>query len=264
MELYWKAIVLGLLQGLTEFFPVSSSGHLVLAQHIMGLEEPEIFFDLMLHVGTLLAVLIFLRREIIMMLKSFVDRGPEGNYGRKLLILVIIASVPTAIIGLCFRKIFIDMFSSLAIVGFTLMLTGALLLLTKLYQPRKNIGLGKMSWLLAAIIGLVQGMAITPGLSRSGATISAGLFLGLERQLAFKFSFLISIPAICGAVLLESLHLREITSAISTGPVLAGTLVAGLSGLLALSLVGRLVNKGQIWGFFPYCLALGIIAVLYS
>lgn len=262
MENYLQAILLGLIQGLTEFFPVSSSGHLVLAQHLMGLEEPEIFFDLMLHLGTLAAVLLFLRHEIIMMVKSLFLRGEDGAEGRKLLWLVIVASIPTAVIGLCFRSTFMAMFSSIFVVGLALVLTALLLLLTKCRQPGKDIKLKNMSWIMALVVGTAQGLAITPGLSRSGTTIAVGLLLGLNRELAFKFSFLISIPAIVGASLLESLNLSHAGGAMPAGSIMAGTVVAAISGLVALILVKRLVNSGHIWWFFPYCLILGIIAMV--
>jgi undecaprenyl-diphosphatase len=263
MDIYGQTIILGLIQGVTEFLPISSSGHLALAQNLMGFQEPAIFLDLMLHAGTLLAALVFLRNEIIMILRGIFTKGAAGAQGRKLLALAAIASVPTACIGFFFRDVFSAMFSSLLAVALGLITTGILLFLTRILQPARDIKLTAMGWGAAFIIGIAQGLAITPGLSRSGATISTGLFLGLNKELAFRFSFLISIPAILGALLLESVGLAP--GGVAAAPAaLLGALTAAGSGLLALKVLDSLVKKGQLFWFFPYCLLLGFCALYFS
>ena len=264
MNVYLQVVLLGALQGFTEFFPVSSSGHLVLAQYFMGMQEPEIFLDLILHMGTLVAVLLFLHKEVLLIIKGLWAQGEEGQKGRRLLLMIIVATIPTALMGFGLRAQFEAMFASLSVVGCALLVTGILLLLTKLYASHKDIGLMAMPWLYAVIIGIAQGFAITPGLSRSGTTICIALLLGLNRELSFKFSFLLSIPAILGAVLLESIKMYRLPpdpAALSALPLIVGAMVAGLCGILALSLMNKLVKTGQIYGFFPYCLLLGVIAL---
>jgi undecaprenyl-diphosphatase len=263
MDIYWQAIILGLIQGVTEFLPISSSGHLALAQNLMGFQEPAIFLDLMLHAGTLLAALVFLRNEIIMILRGVITPGAAGSQGRKLLALAAVASVPTACIGFFFRDVFSAMFSSLLAVAVGLITTSILLFLTRILPSARNIKLNSMGWGAAFIIGIAQGLAITPGLSRSGSTISVGLFLGLNKELAFRFSVLMSIPAILGALLLESMGLPP-GSMQGTPPVLIGALAAAGSGLLALKVLNSLVKKGQLFWFFPYCLLLGLGALYFS
>ncbi|MDR1397394.1 MAG: undecaprenyl-diphosphate phosphatase [Desulfarculales bacterium] len=265
MDIYGQVIILGALQGLTEFFPVSSSGHLMLAQHFMGMRGAGVFLDLILHVGTLGAVLLFLRREIWLILYSIWAGGEEGRKGRRLLLLLIVASLPTALLGLAFRSVFISMFHSVAVVGSALVLTALLLLLTRLCPSKKNLDIDAVPWRLALLVGVAQGLAITPGLSRSGATISVALLLGVNRDLAFRFSFLLSIPAIIGAVALESANLGDISAGadgMTAGALFLGALVAGLCGLGALSLLNRLIKKDCLYGFFPYCLILGLIALI--
>jgi undecaprenyl-diphosphatase len=267
VEIYAQVIILGIVQGLAEFFPVSSSGHLILAQHFMSLEGAGVFVDLLLHGGTLLAVLFFLRQEILLILRGLCSRGEEGRKGRRLILLVLAASLPTAIIGFSFRSVFIGMFQSMTTVGLAFILTSIMLLLTRVYPGKDSFDIDTMPWRLALLIGAVQGLAITPGLSRSGATISIALLLGVKSELAFKFSFLLSIPAISGALLVEWLHLAQgdlsgASLQVPFAALLLGVVAAGLCGFIALRILGRLVNKGQLYGFAPYCLLLGFLTLI--
>ncbi len=264
-----QAFVLGIVQGLTEFLPVSSSGHLVLFQHLFGLKEPELFFDISVHAGTLAAVILFFRKDLMDMAVSAARLSvlffkKEISYhdlwkdaDTRLVILIIIGSFPTGIIGLLFKDIAEELFSSVFIVGCTLIVTGTFLWLTRgISRPGRDIR--EFSATQALIIGIVQGIAITPGISRSGSTIAAALFLGLNRETAARYSFLLSIPAILGAEMLglkdAGLHRLDMT-------VLVGTLTAGIVGYFALTLLVYIVKKGQLHLFSPYCWLIGIIAL---
>ena len=239
-----QAVILGLIQGITEFLPVSSSGHLVLAQRLLGLREPALTFDIALHLGTLVAVLLFFRRDIAGMVQGILGRGPERTSYTWLLVLIILGSVPTAVVGLLFKDSFEAMFASVTAVGVSLLITAALLLAAGLAgRPRRGLEETR-SW-HALLIGLAQGLAITPGISRSGSTISTALLLGLERELAVRFSFLLSIPAILGAVALQALDLPPGLHLAWT-PLLLGALVAGVSGWLALRLLLGLVRRVRL------------------
>ena len=271
-----EAILLGIIQGLTEFLPVSSSGHLVLFQHLFGLKEAELFFDVCVHLGTLLAVIIVFRQEIkniiFAMMQLLSSTGPkksalqkiESDPDLKLALLIVIGSIPTAVLGLMFHNIADRLFSSPFFTGLMLMVTGLLLWLTR----RANTGAGGtniegFSRTKAFVIGIVQGLAIIPGISRSGSTISIGLLLGINRETAARYSFLLSIPAIVGAGLLS---LKDSLS--ETDPViwlsLWGAAAAALVGYTALKVLLGLVKKGHLHLFAPYCWLVGILAIVLS
>ncbi|KIX15009.1 undecaprenyl-diphosphate phosphatase [Dethiosulfatarculus sandiegensis] len=256
------SIWLGLVQGLTEFLPVSSSGHLVLGQKLLGLSEPAILFDVVVHVGTLLAVFACFYKDIWAMIRSLWATDHEAGEGRRLLYLVIVGSVPTALMGFFLKDLFESMFGSLYAVGLALIVTGFLLTATRLAQSGgrslMQVGAGR-----ALLIGLAQGMAITPGISRSGTTISIGLLLGMDRKLAAHYSFILSIPAIMGALLLELLHL-EPGVGIFTPSLMLGGATAAVSGFLALKVLLRVVDRGKLHLFSPYCWALGLAALAWA
>lgn len=257
------ALFLGLLQGLTEFLPVSSSGHLVLFQQFLEIAGDEVLFDLVLHVGTLIPVLWFYRERVRELLVDpvagdgpFLQRPGVVLWG-----LLVIASIPTAAIGLLFEDVFEALFANPASLAVTFAITGTVLLSTR-WAPTgapRSLGVGA-----AFVLGVVQGLAITPGISRSGSTISAALWLGLDKEQAARFSFLMSVPAISGAVLLK---LKD--ADLAAFDPLALTLGFGaalVSGYLALALLVRLVRDGQLHHFAWYCyLAAGVagaVAVL--
>lgn len=256
-----QAVWLGILQGLTEFLPVSSSGHLVLGQRLMGLKEPELMFDVAVHVGTLCAVLLFFRQDIWSMVRGLWARDPQGRKGRRLLWLVVAGSIPTAVMGLLLKDTFESMFASLLAVGIALLVTGGLLMLTRL-APAGGRRLERTGAGRAFLVGVAQGMAITPGISRSGATISTGLLLGMDRKLAAHFSFVLSIPAILGALVLQLKDLAP-GAPVNLGPLFIGATAAALSGYLALWLLMGLVQRGKLHWFAPYCLALGLAAIAW-
>ncbi|HEX9204968.1 MAG TPA: undecaprenyl-diphosphate phosphatase [Candidatus Deferrimicrobiaceae bacterium] len=253
---FLQAILLGLLQGATEFLPVSSSGHLFLAQRLLGLNEPELAFDLLLHVGTLAAVVFFLRSEIAAILSSLFRRdsreAPSG-WGRRDVGLAILASIPTAAIGFAFHHTVETGLTYRGIGARYLVLTTLLLLSTHIRLRHKEDPDRIDVW-EAVAIGVIQGAAVFPGLSRSGSTIALALLLGIAPLRAAKFSFLISLPAILGGTLVT---LRKGVSHLpGVVPSAAGFVVALVVGYLALLLVERLVVRGRFHRFAPYTLAL--------
>ncbi len=264
-------MILGIVQGLTEFLPVSSSGHLVLFQHLFGLTEAELPFDISLHLGTLIAVFIFFRQDIYSMLVSIVRYCRQalktGSFSPsnddsdlKLALLIVTGSVPTAIIGLLFHKIADQLFSSVLIAGSMLILTGIILFFTQ-FVKNSNKGVSLFSFKDSIMIGISQGLAIMPGLSRSGTTIAAGLFLGLKHETAARYSFLLSIPAILGASLLSFTDIAGNTP-VPVKASVAGAFAACVTGYFALRFLFYIVKKGQLHYFSPYCLIIGIVSVI--
>lgn len=257
-----EIIVLGIIQGLTEFFPISSSGHLVLFQNLFGLKEPQIFADVMLHIGTLLSLFVFLRRDLYELAKSFYNfcRNPQKHSSdprMKLIFAIVLASIPTALIGYLFGDFFESLFGNLRTVGLALIITGCYLFLTKFTRERKRNFLSH-----PLIIGLLQGAAIVPGFSRSGLTIGGALFLGWKREEAARFSFLLSIPAILGAALFQ-LHKTD-TSSQPWSILLTGIMVSAIFGYLALTLLLSAINRGKFYSFSFYCFLAGLTALAVS
>jgi undecaprenyl-diphosphatase len=241
----WKFIFLGAIQGLTEFFPVSSSGHLVLAQRFMGITQDTIFLDIWLHLGTLLAVFTFFHKDIRACLKD-----------RRLLMSVLIATSTTWAIAFSLKGFFKSLFLSEAAVGICLILTSLVLFSTRLLREgKKDLGLAD-----AAFMGLAQGFAVAPGLSRSGLTVAALLSRGLTREKAFRFSFVASIPAIIGAFLLEAKG-ASLTVSFSAFELGAGLLSAYATGLLTLQALKKIVMNGKLYLFGFYCAGIGALVL---
>lgn len=253
----FETIFLGIIQGLTEFLPVSSSGHLVFFQNILGFKEPELLLDCSLHVGTLLAVCIYFKsdlKKIISETWRFDFKKPHANLG----LWVVVGSIPTGIIGLIFKTPLERFFGSVIMVGLMLVATGVIVSLTKMipkgYGSRIQVGV-----LAALAVGTAQGLAIIPGISRSGATIVCGLLLGLDRELAARFSFLLSIPAIIGAVAIQ--WNIEALQRVGLVPLLFGFSASALVGLMALKLLMSMVRRGHLYYFAPYCWAVGLFII---
>ena len=266
---FTEVLILGAVQGLTEFLPVSSSAHLVFFQNIFGLKEPILYFDICLHLGTLLAVVLFLKDDlkaiILELLKlfnpetgmSFKQRWIILNYARFAL-LAVIATVPTALIGFLFKDQFEYLFSSVPAVGSMLIITGIILFLTNKFKNAHK-GIDGISILDAFIIGCAQGLSIAPGISRSGTTISFGIFRGIQQDVAARFSFLLSIPAILGAAVMKfDAHLSLNAGLL---PYLGGTVMAGITGYLSLILLSSMIRKGHLSYFSPYCIFAGFLAL---
>ena len=267
-----EAILLGAIQGLTEFLPISSSGHLVLFQHLLGFRQPEILFDICLHVGTLVAICAVFFRDILHILDTLLrlpqkSRGAGGlaNLYRsdedvRMAAMIVFGSIPTALLGLMLHPYADRLFSSVTLVGVMLLVTGSLLWLTRrtAEQGRPVMGLTVKD---ALLIGLAQGLAILPGISRSGATISTALFAGVDRKTAGRYSFLLSIPAILGALVLEADTAISQTS-IPAGVILIGAAAAAGVGYAALRILLFVVNRGKMHRFAPYCWLVGATALL--
>jgi len=258
-----QAIFLGVIQGVTEFMPISSSGHLVFFQSLFRLKEPQLFFDVMLHLGTLLSVIVFFRADIQEILQGIgrVLKKKEGTHqGAKFFLWIILATVPTGLMGIIFHDWFKSLFSRPKVVGIMLLITGLGLFLTR-WVKKEGRDIEKMGWKDSILIGVVQGIAIIPGISRSGATISAGLFCGLDRELSGKFSFLLSIPAILGATLLEA---KKMDMGQDLWIPLMGSVVAFGVGILSLTFLMKIIKMGKIPNFSYYCWGVGLIMIALS
>ena len=269
-----QAIALGIIQGLTEFLPVSSTGHLVLLQKLFGFTKPELLFDICLHIGTLIAVcIVFFQeiRSILLMLLHLPGLTTScgglkplfaENEDVRMALLIVAGSIPTAILGILFHKIADQIFGAVWIVGIMLIVTGTILWFTRMVR-REGKSIVKVTIKDALVIGLVQGLAIIPGISRSGATISIALFLGVDREIAGRYSFLLSIPAILGALIM-GLNSSIVDTSVSWGMILAGTASAGIVGYGALKLLLHMVKKGHLYSFAPYCWLLGVAALIWN
>jgi undecaprenyl-diphosphatase len=259
-----SAAILGVVQGLTEFLPVSSSGHLVLFQQWLPVTGDPVSFDLALHMGTLLPVLVVFRKDLMGIPKDAISgEGPlMQRTGVRLLLLMILGSIPTAIIGLAFEDVFETLFANPVSVSVAFAVTGFVLFATR-YVKQGDATEVETKWWQALLVGLAQGIAITPGVSRSGSTIAAGMFLGFKREFAARYSFLLSIPAISGAFLLKARHFDPQTFAVL--PLCVGFVAAAVSGYFALLLLLRLVNGGDfsrfawyLWGVAAFALVTGL------
>lgn len=257
------AAFLGLLQGLTEFLPVSSSGHLVLFQQFLEVGGDHVLFDLVLHLGTLLPVLFFYRADVReLIVDPIAGEGPWlKRRGVRLLGLLVLASIPTAVIGLAFEDLFEALFARPSALAITFALTGFLLLSTR-FTGKGSTTLAQMKPWQALVLGVAQGFAITPGISRSGTTIAVALALGLKREDAARFSFLMSVPAISGAVLLK---LKDAdTAGLDPAALGIGFVAALVSGYAALVLLVRLVKRGGFAWFAVYCWFAAAAALLIA
>jgi undecaprenyl-diphosphatase len=243
-----SAIILGIVQGITEWLPISSSGHLVIFQQLFNMEVP-VFFDIMLHFATLLVIFIVFWKDIVNVVRSWVYW--EKNEYWKLGWFIILGSVFTAVIGFVFKDFILSFFNSLFIVGIALICTGVLLFLTNFVQGKK-----RLKWYDAVLIGLMQGLALIPGVSRSGSTIGTGMLLGVDREKVARFSFLLVIPAIIGATVLEYDSSFIVGSWL---PVLVGMVVSIIVGYVALKLLLKIVLKNKFWLFSFYCVILGVV-----
>ena len=266
---YLTAAALGVVQGLTEFLPVSSSGHLALVQEWLDLEPDSrqmLLFAVLAHLGTLLAVLIVfagpLSRFFFRLRMECRSTWTHKRTSLRILALAAAATIPTAIIGLTLRGSFEQAFGKPKWIAAALAVTGVLLAATK-WIPRPTHGWRRFAWWQAIVVGIVQGMAIMPGISRSGATICAALFLGLRRRWAAEFSFLIAAPAILGAVVLQLgdafTGFGEVEAGYGWGPAILGSFVSLIVGVFALKLLLGMVRSAKLHYFAVYCLILSVV-----
>ncbi len=262
------AIILGILQGITEWLPISSSGHLAIFQFYLE-EEPPILFDIILHIGSLCVIFYIMRDEI----KRVLDSVPSffSNYRnytnlkgeQRLIGLVIVASIPTAIIGFTFDSTVIgDFYSDMHLVGGCLIFTGILVWLSKDYSGDKQINDFPIK--NALIVGFFQGLAILPGVSRSGSTIAISKMLGMEPVKAARFSFLLFIPAITGATILKIQDIDETISEVGTLSLMLGFLSSVITSYFSINILLNLIKKQQFHYFTPYCILLGFLLIYTS
>lgn len=279
-----ESIILGLLQGLAEFLPISSSGHLVLGKELLGMEEAGMFFDIMLHAGTLLSIFVVFRKKIVDMIVGCIRRDKtqlkEVGY-------IVLASIPTAIIGIGFKKPLESLFENPRAVCCALLVTATLLFVSqwgKTGSKHPECEGVQMDWWRALVTGVVQGIACIPGISRSGSTISGMIFLGVNRKYAGEFSFLMSIPAVGGAALLDVIKWvkcqdpetvaryaiekpeKALACADASGftpELLVGMIVAFIFGIIALKWLMAFVQKGKFHYFSYYLWAAGILGLIF-
>jgi undecaprenyl-diphosphatase len=272
---YLQAIILGLVQGLAEFLPISSSGHLAILENFFGIKEDSIlFFAVMLHFGTLLSVFVVFWKDIVELFKELILTIKDliGHKGlrlderpiRKLGVMIIVSCIPTAIIGFAFGDIFEGIYSKPVLIGVMFIITGLLLLAAETWGGG-NRNINNLNYRNSIFIGIVQGLAIIPGISRSGSTLFASLLCKLDREFAVKFVFLISIPTILGSFILELPDgLKEGVTGQMWGPVIVGMLVAFLSGLFAVKVMLKVVANKKLKYFSIYLFVLAAAVIIYS
>ena len=263
-----EAVLLGIVQGLTEFLPVSSSGHLVLAQEWLGLKQDDIIFEVFVHFGTLLAVVIAFWQDVKKLItavsgwfgniSSSVDYFKNDRYFR-IAIFILIGSLPAAVVGLFFPYVFEKAFALPFLVSCMLIVTGIILLATQWISTKHT----EVKFGNSVLMGLAQALAIIPGISRSGSTIAVGMFMGLDKIEAARFSFLLSLPVIMGATLLKTLHILKNPLAFQQVlPIIIGTVTAFISGYLAIRFLLDLIRREKLSYFAYYCFAAGIIGII--
>lgn len=263
------AVILGLVQGLTEFLPVSSSGHLVLGQYLLNLQNTGMLsFDVYVHFGTLISVCIIFRKDIAEMIlgtwkalhTGTLKSAYESNEYVRMSLAIIVGSIPAAIIGLKYHDQIAEAFQDPKLVSVNLVITGLILFLTRFPKVKEGKRLGLIS---GFIIGLAQSVAILPGISRSGSTISMALFLRLSPGTAARFSFLLSIPVIAGAALLETKTVIRQGMESGFGPFILGMIAAAVAGYVSIKILLRIIERGKLSWFAFYCFALGIAGILF-
>lgn len=246
-----ESAILGIVQGLTEFLPVSSSAHLIFFQNLFGLKEPQLLFDVSVHFATMLAIIVMFYSEILRYFKN-----------PKILFFIILATIPTGLIGIIIKKKFEFIFSSVNISAICLLITGLYLYISeKLYNEKKEIK--DMGWFSSLLIGTAQGIAVLPGISRSGFTLSTSLILKFKKTDAFKFVFILSIPAVVGATFLE---LKSALAGKETFQInfLFGLFLAFVFGLLALKFFSKIMSHTKLHYFSYYCLIIALIILVIN
>lgn len=256
---YWQGLLLGVVQGLTEFLPISSSGHLVVAEAAVGLSTPGVLVEVAVHVATLLAVVVVYRSRLVGLLVGVV-RGERAAW--RYVGLLAIGSVPAAVVGLMFADWFERVFDSLLVVGVDFLVTGLVLWSTRGVRGRS---VRKEPTAAGAVgIGMAQALAIMPGISRSGATVAAGMWQGVDAVRAAEFSFLMAIPAIAGAAVLQIPDLSTDLVSVGGGPLLVSFAAALISGIAAIRFLVALLERKAFHRFAPYCWVLGGVTIVWA
>ena len=278
-----QSFLLGVLQGVAEFLPISSSGHLSLAQSLFGLDEVPLLYDICLHISTLLAVTIYFWPKIWALLKCFgrwitkkqkledqvqISENdllcPTDKIGQKTIIAIIVATAITGVFGVVTSKLIPDLSAKFVCVGF--FITSALLIISAAIEKKQSAKPQDFSGITikqSIIIGIMQGFGTLPGISRSGSTIAGALFGGVNRSLAGEFSFIVSIPAILGAFLLELKDLGEMSSSIGAVPIIVGCISSFVVGYFSLSVLMKIIKKGKLQWFAAYLIPAGILGLIF-
>ena len=272
---YFEAVILGLVQGLAEFLPISSSGHLALLQQFFGIKEDNVLlFAVLLHVGTLISVFIIYWKdiwelivELFLTIKDiFTGKGLrlDERPVRKLGVMIIVATIPTGLIGILFNDFFDGLYNSIVPIGVGLLVTGCLLVIAERMGTSNRV-IKEMNFRNAIFVGVVQGIAICPGISRSGSTLFGSLLCNLDRTFAVKFVFLISIPSILGSAVMEAPDAIAAGMNMSDlGPIIVGMIVAAVSGLVAIKTMIKVVSNKKLNYFSYYVWLLGIFVIIYG
>lgn len=268
-----SAIILGAVQGLSEFLPISSSGHLALIPHLLGVET-GLAFDTILHLGTLIAIFTFFWKDIINIVKGFIlsivdlsegldkfKNGLETSAEKRFAWLILIGTIPTGIIGVFFKDAVETIFRGTLFIGFFLIITGLILYYSERHSSG-NIQAKDMTFKQAIIVGICQGLAVLPGISRSGSTIASGLCLGLEREYAARYSFLLSVPAVIAAGVLQIKDITNMDASITV--LIAGFLSSVIFGYLAIKLLMKMIKGWSLDIFAYYCWIIGALTIIIT
>ena len=278
-----QALSLGALQGLAEFLPISSSGHLAVVQNLFGLTDVPLLFDVLLHLATLLAVCIYFWKKIWALLKClgrWIARKPmpenqisddllcgTDERGRKAIIAIILSTLVTGVMGIVTSKLIPEMPIKVTCAGFVftalLLIVSAIIGKKRAEKANASDNEKGITWIQALVIGFMQGIGTLPGVSRSGSTISGAMFSGLDRKIAGDYSFIISIPAILGAFILEVKDLDEVSGSIGLAPIMVGCTAAFIVGYLSLALLMKMIRKGKLQWFAAYLIPLGILGMIF-
>ena len=251
---FLDAVILGIIQGLTEFLPVSSSGHLVLAQAILKVKQAGVSFEVIVHLGSLLAVLVYFRSRIILLIKSLFDKSMIQQ--RKMVLFLIAGTIPAVIAALLFKDFFEQAFSNPVMTSVMLFITGLILVSTKFFETRKN----PVKLPTAIAMGIAQALAIMPGISRSGTTISVGMMAGVDPSEAAEFSFILAIPAILGALIFKVDDIMSLDSSLIP-QYITGAIVTFAASLFAVYAVLAAIRRGKFVYFGYYCFAAGSLGL---
>ncbi|MDD5336880.1 MAG: undecaprenyl-diphosphate phosphatase [Candidatus ainarchaeum sp.] len=243
-----EALFLGIVQGITEWLPISSSAHLALAEYFLSIKA-DVYFDLVLHLGTIVAVLVYYRKEIIELIAGVLKMD---KVQLQLAFYLFIAAIPTAIIGFAFKDFFESMFSNPGAIAVALLITGAFLIIASKARERAGNDAKK-----SFAIGIAQGIAVAPGISRSGATIGTALLLGMKKEEAAKFSFLAGVVPILGASLLEGS--KALSTSPELAPLLVGFIASAIIGYLSIGILLKILKESKLQYFGYYCIMLALI-----
>ena len=274
----FQAIILGIVQGLAEFLPIASAGQVIIVTHILNVTFPNqsgaIAFNTLLHLGTLTAVVGFFWRDLIKIIKAFVNSllnlvqgtfmdGLKEDVHKRLAWLLIVGTIPVAIVGILFTKQFEALFNNVVAVGIFLIINGFILVLSEHFATRGDKRVMGLTFKNSLIIGVFESLALFPGISRSGSSISAGLLFGLERQCAARYAFLLAIPAIAGAVIVEYKNIGALTET-NTASIIAAYLAVVIFGYLSIGLLIRLIKSTSLRVFAYYCWIVGALTLILS